>query len=265
MYLADYHTHCDLSFDSKTPLTEMVRAAKAAGLDEICLTDHTDVYLPNAKERTVFDWEKYTREHDALQEKSIVVKRGVELGEATRDFAYAEKLLSEMPPMDFIIGSQHQLSGAYYFDDLYDRHPQSPTEARVFIADYLTLLRKLAKWGKFSVLGHLTLPLRCFCEHDGIEVSFDGFESQVEEIFRALIQNGCGIECNTNRGHMPLPDGKWLKMYRELGGEIITIGTDAHTPEYVGCRVREVQQLLKDCGFTYYCTFNKMQPIFQKI
>ena len=109
-------------------------------------------------------------------------------------------------------------------------------EAREQIADYLTLVLETAKWGKFSVLGHLTLPLRYMNENHGMHMSFDGFEDEVAQVFRALIENGCGIECNVNRGNTPLPDAKWLRLYHELSGEIITIGTDAHTPEFVGMR-----------------------------
>ena len=112
-------------------------------------------------------------------------------------------------------------------------------EAREQIADYLTLVLETAKWGKFSVLGHLTLPLRYMNENHGMHMSFDG---------------------NT-----PLPDQKWLRLYHELGGEIITIGTDAHTPEFVGMRARETQELLKSCGLDYVCTFEKKKPVFHKI
>lgn len=79
-------------------------------------------------------------------------------------------------------------------------------EAREQIADYLTLVLETAKWGKFSVLGHLTLPLRYMNENHGMHMSFDGFEDEVSQVFRALIENGCGIECNVNRGNTPLPD-----------------------------------------------------------
>ncbi len=96
-------------------------------------------------------------------------------------------------------------------------------------------------------------------------MTFDGFESQVEEIFRILIQKGLGIEVNTNRGHTPLPDGKWLRMYRDMGGEIITLGTDAHTPEYVGKAVRENHALLKSCGFSRFCTFQNREPVWHTL
>ncbi len=124
---------------------------------------------------------------------------------------------------------------------------------------------RLARWGRFSVLGHLTLPLRYMNENLGEQMTFDGHYDQCREIFRALIESGCGIECNTNRGNVPLPDAPLLKLYRETGGEIITIGSDAHSAEYVGCRVRETQALLRTCGFRYFCTFEGGKPTFRKL
>ena len=217
MYLSDYHTHCSLSFDSKTPVEDMVRAGIAQGLQEMCLTDHVDLYRPREYTHWEHDFsaraETFARADQAADGK-IIVRRGIELGESMR---------------------------------------------------YLTLVLETAKWGKFSVLGHLTLPLRYMNENHGMHMSFDGFEDEVSQVFRALIENGCGIECNVNRGNTPLPDAKWLRLYHELGGEIITIGTDAHTPEFVGMRARETQELLKSCGLNYVCTFEKKKPVFHKI
>lgn len=202
---------------------------------------------------------------DQAADGKIIVRRGIELGEAMRDFAYADELLSRLPELDFVIGSQHQLSEKYDWNDLYFMPEATEQEAREQIADYLTLVLETAKWGKFSVLGHLTLPLRYMNENHGMHMSFDGFEDEVAQVFRALIENGCGIECNVNRGNTPLPDAKWLRLYHELSGEIITIGTDAAYAGIVGMRARETQELLKSCGLNYVCTFEKKKPVFHKI
>ena len=126
-------------------------------------------------------------------------------------------------------------------------------------------VEQMVRWGKFQVVGHLTLPLRYFNEMRGFHTSFDPYEEQIREILKTLIENGRGIELNCNRGNQPLPDGKWLKIYRELGGEIITLGTDAHSTQHVGCSVRERQALLKSCGFTRFCTFEKQKPIWHAL
>ena len=144
------------------------------------------------------------------------------------------------PELDFIIGSTHILSERFNLVDMYFFHPKDEEEALLAIADYLELVKRTAEWGQFNVLGHLTLPLRYLNENQGFAP-------------------------NTNRGHTPLPDRKWLRMYRDLGGEIITLGTDAHTPEFVGCAVADRQQLLRECGFTRFCTFEKRQPIWHPL
>ncbi len=268
MYLSDCHMHGAFSFDTETPMIDMARAAVRAGLNEICFTDHVDVCSSGSAVRNRYDFTSLERAYAALRvelDAPLIVRRGIELGEATRDFSHAEQLLREAPALDFIIGSQHQLSAKYGNEDLYYCAARDEAAARAQIEDYLALVLELARWGKFSVLGHLTLPLRYMNENNGLHATFDGHEAEVGEIFRALIRNGCGIECNTNRGNTPLPDAKWLRLYRACGGEIVTVGTDAHSPDFVGCRVRETQELLRQCGFSYHCTYEKLQPVFHKL
>ena len=141
-------------------------------------------------------------------------------------------------------------------DDAYYHH---------VIDAYLTEMLSLAKWGRFSVLGHLTLPVRCINEIRGKDIPFRPHMAQVEEILRILIEKGVGIECNTNRGHTPLPDAEILTLYRRLGGEIITLGSDAHTADYLGCAIAERQELLLSCGFRYFTTFQKGKPDFRPL
>ena len=123
----------------------------------------------------------------------------------------------------------------------------------------------LARWGRFQVLGHLTLPLRYINEHHGEHMTFRRHMDRVEEIFRTIIPQGVGIECNTNRGNEPLPGEEILRLYRSLGGEIITLGSDAHRPQHIACAMEERQELLKACGFAAFCTFDAGKPVFHKL
>ena len=267
-YLADFHLHCRWSPDSRAPMEEIARAAVRQGLHEICLTDHVEVMSSGSWTRNTFDWAALDREYAqarAALGDEIIIRRGVELGEAPRDFAYAEQLLAQMLPVDFVIGSIHQLSERYGCEDLFYAASADPAEARRQIADYLELVLRQAKWGKFSVQGHLTLPLRYMNENRGGHMTFDGFEAEVAEICRTLAANGCGIEVNTNRGNTPLPDEKWLRLYRACGGEIVTLGSDAHAPASVGCHIREGQRLLRECGFRAFCTFRNGKPVFHDL
>lgn len=269
MYLADYHIHSRISPDARSSMKELAEAGIAAGLDELCFTDHVEPLCWGSDQlRESYDWaalsDEFAEAKTAVGDR-IRLRLGIELGDAFCDFSHTEKLLSDAPELDFVIGSVHLIGHQGGHQDLYFFDPADEQAARVGFADYLERVHQMADWGKFSVLGHLTLPLRYLNENRGFNLSFDGFEAEVEDIFRTLIRNGCGIELNTNRGNTPLPDGKWLRMYREMGGEIITLGTDAHNTKYVGCAVRERQELLRECGFKRFCTFERRKPIWHEL
>lgn len=269
MYLADYHTHTQFSPDAQDSMTAMAQAAIRAGLDEICFTDHVEpMEWGTTKLRGPYDWTLLTRDFRAAQAAvgdQIQLRLGMELGDAEWGPEHVAELLADAPEFDFIIGSIHLLSRRYGSQDLYVFSPKDESEAQEALGDYLEEALVLAKQGGFTVMGHLTLPLRYFNEMRGFHTSFDPYEEQIREILKTLIENGRGIELNCNRGNQPLPDGKWLKIYRELGGEIITLGTDAHSTQHVGCSVRERQALLKSCGFTRFCTFEKQKPIWHAL
>ena len=250
MYLADYHTHSDCSPDGRETIARMAEAAVARGLDEICITDHVDtICWGSLQPRWDFDWDKAQ----------------AELAEANLAFDRAEHLLDHAPKLDFVIGSVHMAGKKFGNFDLYYVEKNSETYYHALIDSYLEDVLELAKWGRCSVLGHLTLPLRYINENLGEHMTFQSHMAQVEDIFRTIIPKGLGIECNTNRGNTPLPAGDILRLYREMGGEVITLGSDAHSRDMVGCAILERQQLLRDCGFRYFCTFEGGKPIFRPL
>ena len=269
MYFADYHTHSRVSPDAFSSMTEMAEAAIRQGLQEICFTDHVEpIWFGSTAPRKTYDWAPLTEEFRAAQAAvgdRIRLRLGVELGDAVWDLDRSQAIMARAPALDFVIGSIHILSEQMDGRDLYSLAPRDEAETRACLADYLGQIRRLAQWGGFHVLGHLTLPLRYLNENRGMHVSFDGFEAEMEAIFRTIIPKGIGIELNTNRGNTPLPDAKWLKLYRGMGGEVITLGTDAHAPAAVGCAIREGQALLRECGFRRFCTFRQGQPVWHDL
>lgn len=269
MYFADYHTHSRVSPDAFSSMTEMAEAAIRQGLQEICFTDHVEpIWFGSTAPRKTYDWGPLTEEFRAAQAAvgdRIRLRLGVELGDAVWDLDRSQAIMARAPALDFVIGSIHILSERMDGRDLYSLAPRDEAETQACLADYLCQIQRLARWGGFHVLGHLTLPLRYLNENRGMHVSFDGFEAEMEDIFRTIIPKGIGIELNTNRGNTPLPDAKWLKLYRGMGGEVITLGTDAHAPDAVGCAIREGQALLRECGFRRFCTFRQGQPVWHDL
>ena len=191
MYLADYHTHTQFSPDAQDSMTAMAQAAIRAGLDEICFTDHVEpMEWGTTKLRGPYDWTLLTRDFRAAQAAvgdQIQLRLGMELGDAPWSFDHTEKMIANAPELDFVIGSVHMLSERFHGVDLYFFNPKDDDEAREGMADYLQQVKKLAEWGRFSVLGHLTLPVRYLNENRGFHLTFDGFESEIEDILRTLI------------------------------------------------------------------------------
>ena len=269
MYLADYHTHTTCSPDARNTMAEMAAAAAAAGLQEICFTDHVEplewnVTVPKTADH---DWAPLKRafaEACSAAPESVQLRLGIEIGDAIWNIDWVERQLERAPELDFIIGSVHSLPPPADCN-LALFPPADETEARAGLADYLDSVERMVRWSKFQVVGHLTLPLRYLNERRGFHLTFDGFEDRLEAILRLVVEQGLGIEVNTNHGNTPLPDEKWLRMYRALGGEIITLGSDAHRADGVGCAIREGQALLRACGFRRFCTFDRRQPVWHDL
>ncbi len=269
MYLADYHLHSTCSPDGTLTMAEVARTALERGLQEICITDHLDtVYWETFEPRTTFDWEESLRQLEearSLYGDRLTIRHGAELGEAIISFDRAETLLKNTPPLDFIIGSVHTAGEEFQYLDLYYIGKRDMDYYDAIMRDYLTQTRKLIAWGKFHVLGHFTLPLRYIYQHTGLRLSFTPYMDEVEEILRMLIDRGIGLELNTNRGDFPLPEETILRRYRELGGELITLGSDAHTAEHIGIAVESNQALLRRCGFSHFTTYEQGKPIFRPL
>ena len=176
------------------------------------------------------------------------------------DFASANEAMMRLRADPHIMRNRLQAT----IDKLRELEPGVPLVAIGFCLGGMSVL-ELARWGQFQVLGHLTLPLRYINEHHGEHMTFRRHMDRVEEVLRTVIPKGVGIECNTNRGNEPLPGEEILRLYRSLGGEIITLGSDAHRPEDVGCFIRQRQELLRTCGFRYFTTFERGRPLFQAL
>lgn len=267
-YYADFHTHSNRSPDAFTSMTDMARAGIKAGLNELCFTDHVDPISLRKTYPRGYDWDALRREFDKAQDAcgdQITLRLGIELGQIGRDLDLTDRLMATAPPLDFIIGSVHEMTRKRNFASLFLSNERDEAKCRDILDDYLDAVLEIVRWGRFHVVGHLTLPLRYMNENLGLHMEFDGFEDKMGLILQTVVDNGLGIELNTNRGNRPLPDDKWLKLYRSLGGTIITTGSDAHSPKYVGCAIVERQQLLRDCGFAAFCTFADSKPIFHRL
>ena len=259
----DFHMHSRLSFDSEADPAEMVRAAERAGLREICFTDHFDQHCRPDGHHDIFTVEEYAREYDGLTSERLLIRRGVEMGLTVWNRAVAEDFLSQRR-FDFVIGSAH-FAGEYdpYFAEYWEGKDLA-TAFRFYLEQTLELVRL---HDDFDVLGHLTYV--CKSEHNPTHEAalYRDYREVSDEIMKVLIANGKGMEINTSgidRCNAFLPSADYLRRFKELGGEIVTVGSDAHAPGRVGQYTAEALELLRDI-FGYVCTFADRKPVFHKL
>ncbi len=258
----DYHIHSSFSFDCQMSLEQICERAIALGIPEICITDHVD-FVPGDPSTGYFQPEAYFAAIEACREKfgdRLTIRAGAEMGEPHR-FPYESEILADEYPFDFILGSLHWVQDEMVLQREYFTH-RSPQEA--YIA-YFTELHTMVRVGGFDVLGHLDVVKRYGFDVYG---TFDPqeFEEPIREVLRACVEVGIGLEVNTSTlrrpVHQPSPTLTVLKWYREMGGEIVTLGSDAHELAHIGYALADMVALLKAAGFTHVTSFADHQPYF---
>ena len=264
----DLHMHCRYSGDIEAEPEAMIASAMKKGLDGLCFTDHEDIDYPKVPDDVDFliDFDAYTKEMTALKEKyegRFHVLMGVELG-LQEQVAGENAAILEKYPFDMAIGSIHVVHREDpYYPAFYEKR-----SSKVAFREYFeATLENLQAFSGFDVLGHLGYiiryapgQLRDFDPKDYMDI--------VDEIFRFLITRGKGIEINSSgykSGLASLPCKEYLMRYRELGGEIITTGADAHKPEDIAHSFDQARELLLSCGFRYYSVFRNRKPEFIKL
>ena len=258
--------HCLCSHDSAAPLREMALGALSHGMSAICLTDHVD--LDDDRTGTPTDvWRDVlthvAAEHEAYRADPVPgleLRMGIELGEANHDPEGARTAL-EAAPWDLVLGSLHNNRNA---PDFYHLKYASEEECVRWNRAYLEELRELAEMDVFDVMAHVGYTSR-YMRREGFtaEITAELYREELEAIFRPIIGRGKGIEVNTSglrQGHTTYPNASVLALYRALGGEIVTIGSDAHVPEDAGAGVREAEELLRSLGFRYVALYDKRKP-----
>lgn len=267
MYRSDYHLHTLISSDSPASLEQQARAALEAGLNELCVTDHWNLLdqqaqpLPHTR-----DWAasiaqiKEAREQFANQ---LEIRLGVEVGNGEIDPAsVSDGLIQAGSDLDFVIGSLHNMSLGSGGLGIYTAAHQCQhiEEGIALLDDYIDTLQALCVTDTFDILGHVIYPLRYLPQQ--WQLTLDPYEEQLRQLFRSLIQSGRGIELNTTQGHTVKEWVPVLNLYRDCGGEILTIGSDAHRPEFVGAGFCDACELLKSLGFRWHCTYRNRKPEF---
>ena len=259
----EYHMHTHVSFDADPTGMEMALAAKAAGLKEICFTDHIDYDPLGTRGGMAFDTERYNAEYDGLEVPGLKIRRGMEFGMTPINRELFKKDLQRRH-FDFVLGSVHFADGLdVYFDPYWHDKTVFEAERRYLI----NVMECVQLHDDFDVLGHLTYIGKTRSHKAPRCVPYAEHREVIDEILRILAAKGKGMEMNTSGvdrcgGFLPTRD--IFLRFKELGGEIVTVGSDAHTANRVGQYTFEACEILKDI-FGHVCTFEDRKPIFHKV
>ncbi len=259
--LINDHLHSRCSFDASYPLTEMCRAAEAAGIRRLCLTDHCDLVDEYGKPDDSFDWNEEEAELEAARRAfpQLDIRCGIELGQAILRPEAAGQVLSH-PEIDFVLGSMHNSRLANR--DFYWITCTSMAQCHALLEDYFQCLLALSQSDWMDALAHLTYPLRYLHPPEG-EVSLSPFDDLIHEILQTLVHRGKALELNSSGNRQtgsPLLPESILRKYRSHGGELITIGSDAHEPAHIASGLEQGMALLRHCGFRYITLYRNRQP-----
>ncbi len=263
MYCSDYHTHSRLSPDSDAPLAQMAQAAVDAGLAELCITDHCDLLDIHGTPVDCYGWPPAVAQHQEVSARfsgQLTLKLGLELGMAHLN-PDAAAAITSLPELDFVLGSVHNLCPEQGGIDFYYVPYPDADACYAALDDYFASMAILAGTPHYDVLAHIIYPLR----YMDVPVSLEGYYDRIRAILRTAVEHGRGMEVNTYRGRTVAEWKPVLELYRDCGGEIVTVGSDAHVPGGVGKGVREALELLAGCGFRYVCTYDKHKPVFHKL
>ena len=259
----DFHIHSRVSFDGHDTGNALALAAREAGLREICFTDHRDYELGAPVQTMVFDPQDYSREYDSLEIPGLTIRRGMEFGLTPDNREQFHKDVG-LRDFDFVLGSVHFVEGLdVYFAPYWQGKTLFQAERR-----YLEeTLRCVTIHDDFDVLAHLNFLSKapaCPCPRP---LPYGEHAEILDAILETLVKKGKGLEMNTSgleRGVGFLPEREFFVRFRQLGGEIVTVGSDAHRCDRVGQHTRRACEILMEI-FGYVCTFENRQPIFHKI
>ena len=259
----DYHMHSRVSFDGHDTGEALAKAAMNRGLKEICFTDHID-YDPLGKMGKLdFDTDAYNAEYDALEIPGLKIRRGMEFGMDVHNVAQFKEDLQRRH-FDFVLGSIHFVDDLdVYFEEYWKNKTVFQAERRFLEAT----LDSVRIHDDFDVLAHLTYIGKTTAHPAPRCVPFGEHRELIDEILKVLVRKGKGMEINTSvvdRCGGFLPTADYLRRFRELGGEIVTVGSDAHNCARIGQYSFEACEILKDI-FGYVCTFENRKPVFHKL
>lgn len=260
--IMDFHVHTDNSFDGNHSIMYMCEKACEKNVKAVAFTDHVeaDCYYEEHYDKVAVQSYVDTVKARAAFSGKLIVCSGIELGEACFEPETANKIISERN-YDFVVASIHNLRKEQdfcFFD-------YSQYDVDGILNEYFDEELNLVEWGGFDSLAHLTYPLRYIQGEQKIPVDMKKFKKKTDEILKLLAEKDKALEINTSglfqKLKSTMPGEEIVKRYKELGGRLITIGSDSHYAQRIGNGIQHGMELAKRCGFDCVALYKSREPI----
>lgn len=270
MVLPDYHVHTLFSPDSKMEPVEAICAAIKAGVTDICFTEHMDLGHHMEMYNQVPDFDKMEKTLSELRRKypDIHIGKGIEVGYIPETAEQSAKVLAEQD-FDYVLLSTHCVDGLDCGLPESKRGQDKSTAYKRYLETVYASVtddRLMPYYDCISHIGYIAKGLH----YEDNTFPYEMFPELFDKILSEIIKRGKGIEVNTSgidRGGHVLPHPSIIRRYRELGGRVITVGSDAHRSEKVGAYIKDALSVIEEAGFeeiTVFCNRKPEQIKFEK-
>ena len=266
--LFDSHTHSNNSHDGNDSVEKMCEVAMKKHIMGFCITDHFECEHEQIEIPMLGIANSIASVAKAKKEFAgrIRLTQGVEIGQGHLYQEISEKVMA-LGNYDFVIGSVHTMSNGKDAIEIDFSDPNVSVDE--MLTAYFEDVYAMTKWNKFDTLGHLTYPERYITGKYGIPVDYSKYSDHIDSILNNIIDNGKSLEINTQGVRRGLgktaPEFDVVKRYRQLGGELITIGSDAHSAEEIGADVDDTMNRLMEEGYRYFSFYRQRDPIMLRI
>lgn len=260
MNILDNHVHTNFSKDGKDSMEEVIKRSIEKGVRYLTFTDH----LEYKEEKFSMDCKKYINKIDEYKEKYkryIELLVGVEIGFQNHAKEKFDNII-KATPFDFVLCSTHAVNQISISKPEYFKGYSKKEAYEKYLKSIVDTTKN---FNNFDSYGHLDCIIR-YSHYEDNKLVYSDYKELIDEVLINIVTSGKGIELNTSGHRYGLdcihPNVDIVKRYKELGGEIITIGSDSHRAIDVCSDFDKAYDMLSYLGFKYICLFRDREPIF---
>lgn len=266
--ILDSHVHTAFSFDGQDSLDQIFSAAVTRGVMGLAITDHYECNRVDELHcKKIEDAMSLLPRYQDQYQGRLRITKGIELGQPQAAPDEADAVLRRHPDLDVVLGSIHEGAPRLDAADADFNDPQ--LRVSDFLSYYFHSCYDLALWGKFDVMTHLGYPERYIWGRFRIPVDFTPFDDLIHATLKKLVEDGKALEVNTSGYRQGLgktiPVLRIIRQFRDLGGELVTLGSDAHRAQDVASDFDVAMDILTAAGFRYFAFYRQRQPVMLQL